>query len=122
MGYVTIDAAYSSELDNIEFIDTAEGKVKITDKKLIIRRLDKEDFLNLSGADFTVGVKMTAIKRVFEKKSDKEFEVRAIPEMFGNYVQLTEDASMKDMHEAIEHCINVCIAEIRKQFGQPDEA
>ena len=119
---MTIDASYNAVLDNIEEVETAQGKVRITDKKIIFHHLDKNDPLNTTKADFSVGIKMTAIKRVFEMKSEREFEVRDIPEMFGNWVYLSEDASMKDMHEAIVVCINSCIEGIKKQYGQPIKA
>ncbi len=119
----SINVVYKTELNSIEEVDTAEGKVKITDKHVIICRIDAKDPFNTMQEDyFTVGVKMTAVRRVFEEASVQKISVRSIPEIFGHYYKLSKTATMQDMHEAIESNINLCIEEIKKMYGQPKEA
>ena len=119
----TINAWYEDEqLNIVEEVETAQGKVQVRGSKLIIRFVPKDDPFNQSGkAYFTVGVKMTASKRVFER-TENGFTVKETPELFGEYYCLTLDSSMQDMKDAVDCCIKACIEGIKKQYGQPTEA
>lgn len=117
-----INATYAAALNDVEELKTPNGNIKIRDKKLLIKLITAEDPHNTFGDDyFSVGVKMTAAKRVITP-TENGFSVTETPELFGNYRRLTLEASMKDMHEAIEACIEECIKAINKHFGQPTEA
>lgn len=121
-----IDTLYQAELPIVEEVETAKGKVKVRDHKIIINYWDAGNPLNTYGEPiFTVGVKMTAALRVFEEtETDGKivFKVRETPQLFGQYHCLSLGASMKDMHDAIDRCIEETIEEIKAVFGEPEKA
>jgi hypothetical protein len=119
---VSIDTTYHAALNIVDEVDTAHGKVTITDKKLTIMLIDENGPSNEYGNTvFSVGVTITADNKVLEK-TERGFKAASNPKVFGQNTVLSVYASVKDMQEAIQTCINSCIERIIEEYGQPFEA
>jgi hypothetical protein len=93
----------------------------IEDKKIIINEFDREkDPLSSLTFDkgFTVGLKVTVSTRHCEK-SEKGFSVTTKPEMYGEFMYLKHDATLKDVMTAIDELVRSTRNQI---VGKPSEA
>ena len=110
------------EISDVYEFDTAQGKVKIKGAKFVITHLDKDDILKITKADLSIGVKMTAIRNLVEKKSEQEYEERIIREMFSNWFYFSgDDVPLKDFEDFMLNLANFCVEEIKNKYAQPKE-
>ena len=95
----------------------------IKDKQIIFNEFDREtdalsNISNVFDKGFTVGVKVIASTRHFEK-TEKGFSVTENPVQYGNYAVLRHDCTMMDVMEAISNLV----VDIRKEIvGEPEKA
>lgn len=109
-----LNAVYMAELENIDDVETGQGKVKIVDKEVI--------FTQTEDGKFTVGVKMAIRKRVIKMTENGAIMEQSNPELVGDYKVLSVDDPISEIRKAINDCIANIVEGIKEMYGQPQEA